>query len=382
MKRINRIKKLIRQNSKEKTFKEQYDSKNNSFSLLLFIAALGILFFHCYPLYFGPNSNGDFITRFFDNYGLGKIIVAIFFSVSGFFMAQSITKSKNSTAFLVKRVVRIFPSLLFLLLLIAFVVAPLLLKVNYVEYIMTPSYYSDFIFHNLFLIQNGVGTIGELFANNPYPYAIIGSLWTLKHTVCTYLIIYICNQLGFIARKRPMIILYIICAFFTFMYYFGVLTPLVEQIESTYWYIGVLSEFGNFIEVLTYFLAGVLLYLYKDVFRYSPTLLLSALIVIFISRYLFLTNVVCMFLIPYCAVSVGSIRLNSRFSYLGSLSYPIFLYGFPVQQTIIYLWPNVSLFMYIILSILGTLLFAMIVNELIDKRFQKLWKKIKLFQSS
>lgn len=382
MKLIKKIRELIQKNAKEKLLKDQYDYKNNSFSLLLFLAALGILFFHCYPLYYGPNTNGDFITRFFSDYGLGKIIVAIFFSVSGFFMAQSITKTKNSSAFLVKRIVRIFPSLLFLLLIIAFGIAPLLLKVNYAEYVMTPSYYSDFIFHNLFLVQNGVGTIGELFANNPYPYAIIGSLWTLKHTVCTYLIIYICYQLGFITRKRPMVILYIICVFFTLMYYFGVLTPVVNRIESTYWYIGVLSEFGNFIELLTYFLSGVLLYLYKDTFRYSPTLLFSALIVIVISRYLFLTNVVCLFLLPYCAISVGSIRLNSRFSYLGSLSYPIFLYGFPIQQTIIYLCPNISLFMYIILSVLATLLFAIIVNELIDKQFQKLWNKNRFLEAT
>ena len=46
-----------------------------------------------------------------------------------------------------------------------------------------------YIIDNILLYKNTIYSIGDIFVNNPYPAAINGSIWTLKHQFFMYLLI-------------------------------------------------------------------------------------------------------------------------------------------------------------------------------------------------
>ena len=75
------------------------------------------------------------------------------------------------------------------------------------------------------------------------------------------------------------------------------------------------------------------------------------------------------YLILYLAyIPKGVIR---QFNKLGDYSYGIYIYAFPIQQSVLYLNPNLSFGMYIAYSALGTLAMAIFSWHVVEKRCLK-----------
>lgn len=83
------------------TLSKIYDKKNNSFTILGIIASLLIIYFHCYPLFYGADTTiVDIFTKNCGSEALGGVIVAMFFVISGFMITTSIKNSKNTSSYL------------------------------------------------------------------------------------------------------------------------------------------------------------------------------------------------------------------------------------------------------------------------------------------
>ena len=61
-----------------------------------------IVYFHCYPLFYGPTTlNYDLFTKHF-GLSLGEVVVVVFFAISGFMIVTSLQKSKDTWEYLKK----------------------------------------------------------------------------------------------------------------------------------------------------------------------------------------------------------------------------------------------------------------------------------------
>lgn len=121
---------------------------------------------------------------------LGTLGVAGFFAVSGFLLAGSSARL-SPKQFFMHRFFRLFPGLWLCLIVSAFIVVPIANRLS--TYVSSFSFIGEnsslsYVFLNAALVgsENSVG-VGTVFAQNEFPVAINGSLWTLIHEFICYL---------------------------------------------------------------------------------------------------------------------------------------------------------------------------------------------------
>jgi peptidoglycan/LPS O-acetylase OafA/YrhL len=156
--------------------------QGNNFNFIRIIAALSVLISHAYPIAVNT-AQPEPLASFLPGYTLGRLAVWTFFIISGFFVSQSFARRKSVMEFCVARVLRIYPGLLTVLFLSAFVMGPLFTKVSIHEYFetMVPT---DYVLKGLTF--NFHTYLPGVFINNPYRASVNGSLWTLYYEVVCY----------------------------------------------------------------------------------------------------------------------------------------------------------------------------------------------------
>ena len=82
-------------------------SRANNFNLIRFIAASMVIIYHSYPL---TGTIGGLLHE--QGISLGHVAVDIFFVTSGFLITGSLVARKNLLAFVVARILRIYPALI------------------------------------------------------------------------------------------------------------------------------------------------------------------------------------------------------------------------------------------------------------------------------
>lgn len=75
-------------------------------------------------------------------------------------------------------------------------------------------------------------------------------------------------------------------------------------------------------------------------------------------------------LLPFVVLAFGLAHspLLERLTSSGDYSYGIYIYAFPVQQTVVYLWPEITIGWYLLVCTLGTLTFALLSWHLVEHR--------------
>jgi peptidoglycan/LPS O-acetylase OafA/YrhL len=166
--------------------------RDNNFNLLRFFAASLVLLFHCYALIGHHVSELPFptVVGFMD---LGLIGVAIFFAISGFLIAQSVTRSRSILAYVEARVLRIMPALVLATAFCVFIVGPTATTLPQAEYWRDAATWRYF-FHTIALGPQWY--LPGVFEGIAYPGAVSGSLWTIPVEVWCYVVIGILSVLG------------------------------------------------------------------------------------------------------------------------------------------------------------------------------------------
>ena len=102
------------------------DRRKNNFDFIRLMAASLVIFSHCFPLTL-PSENAEEPLMIVSGgqITLGNLSVMIFFVVSGFLITQSFVYSQDLRKFLLARVLRIFPALIFLILATVFILGPI-----------------------------------------------------------------------------------------------------------------------------------------------------------------------------------------------------------------------------------------------------------------
>jgi peptidoglycan/LPS O-acetylase OafA/YrhL len=173
-------------------------------------------------------------------------------------------------------------------------------------------------------------------------------------------------------RYRTLLLLITICMYI--LVFFSVKNDyfLFNLPGDKFWVLGVF-EYKSFVKLATYFFMGSLIYVYQDKVRFNVRFLLLAVLVLLISiyqNYLQYTLLICL---PYVIVATGIGFRFEKFNKYGDFSYGMYIYAFPVQQSVVYLWnAKLSLTVFFMSSFLITLLFSALSWKFIEEPALKL----------
>ena len=347
----------------------------NNYHLIRFIAASLVLYGHCYPLL--GRGNNDYLTiasrGIFPTSHMG---VCIFFIVSGFLVSQSLQHSKTVVNFIWKRIIRIFPGLIIALLFCVFIIGALCTTLSLSNYFQSLETYRYFKILKLYPYFSDM--LPGVFENLPKK-SVNGSLWTLAYEITMYLFLVFLQLIGVFSKRNIVLILCII-AFPAAGYMIFTLNP-ISQIPILHLSITDMLEFGIF------FMMGTLLNLFHDKISYKFPYFLFMVIIWFGLGYFGITKsipikIISFLALPYMVIYLANLkgRIND-FGKMGDFSYGIYIYAFPVQQTIIYFGGiTISVFNLCILSALIVLVLSILSWHLIEKNGLK-YKYLQLYKS-
>ena len=156
---------------KKDTIFSNMDIRSNNLNVLKFIAAILVIYSHAFiitgksgePL--GCISSGEI--------SLSSLAVALFFFASGFFVTKSLMKDGTGKKYWLKRIVRIYPAFIVIILLTAFVLGPVVTEYSLASYFQSKSLYS----YLLYLCMIPKYELPGVFTHNPVS-IVNGSLWT------------------------------------------------------------------------------------------------------------------------------------------------------------------------------------------------------------
>lgn len=320
--------------------------RDNNFNLIRMIAASGVLVSHAFPIALGVEARQPFQAA--TGYTLGWIGVAVFFAISGYLITRSFDRKSRIENWVSARIARLFPALIVVSVLIAFLYGPAFTTLSPGEYFSRGQTYS-YVPRNVTLVSLQYDLPG-VFADHPYPRAINGSLWTLLHEVACYFGVFMVGIAGALASRR---LFAVVCLLYAGAY---ILTGLPWVAEH-------LPDKALSLRLLSYpFVIGMALYVWRDRVRLSwlaaaALAMLSAALratplfePVFVAAIAYAT-----FVLAY--LPRGALRGYNR---LGDYSYGMYVYAFPVQQAAIALAGPMSPAMNIAIAFPITLLFAIL----------------------
>lgn len=306
----------------------------NNFDFLRFFAASLVVFAHAFGLSPDGYSMDPLAYLSRNHVHSGGLAVAVFFVISGFLITMSYENTGGNREFLLKRCLRIFPGLAVVVLLSLFLLGPIVSTSSPADYFSDAQTYT--YISNLFLFRMQGGLPG-VFANNPLPDKFNGSLWTLWYEFVCYLAVLALGMAGWL-RWKP--ILFLICVGLLITVDYSDV-PLLWRLND---FLSLLRWQEDYLELLPYFAGGSLIYLLRKQIPISPVFALAAfLLLLFTARtnafeqvFVFAGSYLILFL-AYCR----SLQLGN-FSKYGDFSYGIYIYAYPIQQTVAhYLAPDI-----------------------------------------
>jgi peptidoglycan/LPS O-acetylase OafA/YrhL len=251
------------------------------------------------------------------------VVVPAFFAVSGFLVAASFQRVRNIPVFLTLRAVRILPALLCVVLISTFVLGPILTALPLGAYV------TDRMTWTYLLGALGFArySLPGVFSYNPSE-TVNASLWTIPWEMKCYLLLPVLGVTTLLSRPRGMAVAAVAVNIgaFAWSHHLGHLEtwdkPGGGFLISCFFWGSVLYLNRNEIFYSRWICAGAMLAAYLSIWWSPGAAYLAALPVAYASIYLGLQN-------------PGKIKpIRDR-----DLSYGIYLYGWPVQQTIAGLMP-------------------------------------------
>ena len=341
----------------------------NNFDFLRLLFATLVLYSHSYALTGLPVQ--DVLWHFaHGQVEFSLFAVRGFFAISGYLILKSLLWSASLREYGFKRIIRLFPALWL-------VIGVTLIGAYFLSGMPLRSYLTNHSVHLYFLnlvlrLHTGIDGV---FEHNPFPVHINGSLWTVPYEMLWYILL---TPLFFIRRHLTLLRVTLLLAFggLVFLRQTGLSQFTIHDA-------GFSPEQAIFLG--TFFVGGALLSLFPLLFRSSRirTGLVAgsglALVGVF---YWGGFDVAQLFLVPVFVIAFGTSNYPSL-SWIrnyGDISYGVYIWGFPIQQTLAhFLHPTQPVMAVLSISIAWALGFAS--WHLLEKRALLLKLKSPVAQS-
>ncbi|MCA3773840.1 MAG: acyltransferase [Cutibacterium sp.] len=322
------------------------DNRGNCFDIIRHIAALMVLYSHQFALtgYREPEIP-EWDT-------LGFLAVAIFFSISGYFMPGSFIRSGNFMDFIKRRLRRLLPGLVVCTFITNYLIAPIFVTEPAIEYIASYDTFLTFLSTAVFLGKDIPGAFGGWI----FPHAINGSLWTLPIEFMCYLIIG--AALSFSKNFRVPLGLFLLSVVGT-----------VAQVATGYNYSFYNVPLSYLLMFGICFNGGALLSMTRPAWEPHRAILVAAAAVgILITRGRPEINVVGPLALTLLTIMIGTAYSEKLIRGRFDISYGIYIYAFPIQQIVINVATQ-NLWLSMMLSLALTLMAAYLSYRFVESPF-------------
>ena len=305
--------------------------RHNNFGLARLIFATLVVLSHSPELVDG-NRSREILTRLFGTISFGEFAVDGFFLISGFLITKSFTSSTSYLVFLQKRIRRIYPGFIVAYLFCIIVIGPIA-GWTFPEILELKS----FVLATLKgLVTLGGPEVENIFHGVPVP-SLNGTMWTIRYEFLCYLMTLALGLSGILHRK----------SLYTFLFGISIFASVLCNIYISHTTNVLLHNYlYNIARLIPIYLCGGLFYIWHENINYRfTTSILSAFLLILLLPIKnipeFVLSIPGGYLLFYFVFHCKQEKLHA----IGTdvdLSYGIYLYAWPVQNTLIYLFKGIS----------------------------------------
>ena len=333
-------------------------SRDNVFDVLRLAAAMAVLLSHCYPL----TGRDEPVARVVGE-TLGDLGVSVFFAISGFLVARSWASQPHLRPFAAKRALRLLPALIICVWLLALVLGPLSTTLSPSTYLTTPQTW-------IYPLRSSVlitfaGRLPGVFEQNPFPAAVDGSLWTLPLEACCYVMVAVLGALALLHRRALLAAAVVIGLV--------ALSPPIDVASHLPGGGGNTVAGGNVqivLHLVVVFLIGSLLFAARDVVRLSWWVVAALALAWVLAWKSSWVTVAASLFVAY-AIFVIAYRAPVALNALtrpGDVSYGVYVYAFPVQQSVALAWKGATPFGMLVIAGPVTYVLGLVSWRLVESR--------------
>lgn len=335
--------------------------KSENLHLMRFIASIAVVFSHSYPI---ANSNGirdplDRLTK--SEISIGGLCVTIFFLCSGYLISKSVVKADKFLPYIKARLIRLIPPLA-LVVVFSVIGGAFFTTLTLKEYFTSFNTYKYLL--NIVLLTNY--ELPGVFAETPYGACVNGALWTLRVELLCYIVCYIMYRFKLLQKKRFWITIPIAVAALMLKF----------VLSTTLWFA---------LRPCLLFYVGMLYYVYSDKIKLKPWLIpitLALFAASLFNQYLLLVTLFTVWPYLLFVIWFGIKQCPKILGNLGEISYSVYLWGFFIQQTAVFLLGEMSVWKNFVISsvvsiILGTITYQITEKPFIKKKMQFVGNNIK-----
>ncbi|AJX70893.1 acyltransferase family protein [Burkholderia pseudomallei] len=295
---------------------------NNNFEILRLIAACVVIVGHAKPIT-GDKSAHDLVLDLLHFDYSGSLAVKFFFLLSGLVVTNSLLSDLELRRFMCARIARIFPALMIVLVLSAFLLGPLVTRLPLSQYLSDPAT-SNYVYKNAILRSEY--RLPGVFDHAPQT-GVNGSIWTIPLEFFCYLVLATIAAFG-LARKRVL--------FSAVAAGLG-LTAMLKPDVSTIMRVPMESS-----AMMAFFAIGALSAAWKD----KVSINLGVIIGLAIGAYLFrrtpmLPYFLCLTIFA-AVIWISTLPAVVNFRLPGDFSYGVYLVGWPAQQVVHAAFPTMG----------------------------------------
>ncbi len=303
------------------------DKLKNNFHIMRLIAAFMVLFGHSYPLT-GNNFVPDIL-----GVPVHSFAVMIFFSISGYLIADSWNNDRCFHRYIIRRILRIMPALIVVVLITALLVGPVVSELKFSEYF----HQRGVLIYFLNILLAPVYSLPKVFIHNVASLDVNGVLWTIPIEMLMYLLVPLYATVGggllSWAFRCCLGLIFLVGGVYAAVLRPGELGPV--------FYFSSISSF-QILRLAPFFFMGALIRIF-NIERFLN--LQTAIIILIITGCCGseIREILLFASIPYTILSFCLARpaIFGKCSSWPDFSYGIYLYGFLVQQVIIQLFANI-----------------------------------------
>ena len=337
----------------------QHDGRPSGFDYLRLLLSIGVIAVHTVVVQYGLEADRAMFAG--PARPIIYLILPCFFALSGFLVAGSLDRN-NVPNFLTLRAIRIFPALSAEVLLSAFILGPLFTSLALGEYFTDPKFFIYFL--------NAIGIIQYelpgVFLDNPFAVTVNAQLWTVPYELECYIALAALAILRFHRHPSAFLALLVLICLAGGVHAYFVENENFSNKHAT----------GRILVIS--FLFGVVLYGLRQRIPHHPALAVLA----FVLCCVFVWNEPLSYFIPataaYLTIYVGLLNPKRVGPLKGAdYSYGMYLYGFPVQQSVTHVTGGLlPWWVHLPLSLAITCVFAAFSWHVIESRVMDQKKRV------